>query len=236
MVPRALLVVACFALLPAFSPAAGAADSAPVDVEAEIGKSCTLLPCKLPSCPLASCAIIQATVGIHDLQQDGGTTGDASNTCFAPDPVLAVEFDRSGLLDELTGDDEDNYDARVFNTTLPRIRVTLDLYDDLSTGSIAFNGARDVDLYVYRWTGVGCGTLVASSTGAGFHKSVTFSRAGATQFTIRLVDNGYFLPIEHYCGTCPVSAIEPAERTMCYPACSTVNGFVGYRFAATQLS
>lgn len=230
------LALVAVAFVPALCSPVAAVSAAPV-AERVPPSACSVVLCSIRLCGVLACEDGgPIPVDLHQFQQDGGADGDASDTCYGPDPILGVPFDTGGLLDAFTGDVEDNYDARVFTPTGTHVRVELEVMDDVHTLGVLNNALRDLDLYVYRWTGIGCGTLVAQSVGSSFDKSVTFSRGGATRFTVRVVDNGLSLPFGSVCGSCSDAATEPQERTACAPGCSTVHRVVGYRLAAYQLA
>lgn len=169
----------------------------------------------------------------NELQQDGGWSGDASNNCAYPSPILTTPVNTHGMMGGATGDRRDNYDLRIASTPFQNVRVEVDAQLPLGLRTAIYH---DIDLYVRAAPSASCGAVLASNTGTSATKSATFARGAATRFVIELVDNG--LKVRGFTAAlCGPSVCLDDERlleldTMCYPACSTVDSYAGYLLKA----
>lgn len=182
--------------------------------------------------PAAHASLVQDATGLK-LQMDAGYQGDAADACGVERRQLYPPYSRSGMMIAI----EDPRDVYV----LDLVAGDWMLFEFVTSPDQQSVDYEELDYFLWRANGAGCGTLVDAATKLGQYDSMDVVVPATGAYWLEGVHVAYDPPevcaLEDVCiSQSQDSAGSAAPRTACYPACSTVNRLVGYSLTGTKLN
>lgn len=182
--------------------------------------------------PAAHASLVQDVTGLK-LQMDGGYQGDAEDECGSEQRQLFPPYSRSGMMIAI----EDPKDVYM----LDLVAGDWMFLEFLTSPDQQRVDYQELDYFLWRANGGGCGTLVDAATKSGDYDSMEFVAPATGTYWLEGVHVAYRPPavcvLEGLClAQSQDSAGAATPRTACYPACNTVNRLVGYSLMGTKLN